>query len=319
MLTSLAFRPDVRDLRRLRPPDRLGLYAVVAGLSFVAYILARLLEGPASTAFAAFGVSACGWAWLLTRALFDPTQRDVAWPLWVVLVLTAMGAVSQLASGDGAVTGFADNLYALTGSAALLMTFIEPFQRRGCAPSRGEQRFRAVFIVVFTLLVCVSVLGLRTAPGPVELVCAVVGLIGGAAATVFRVRHPLRTAARGKRAATEDDLRLAARLRALLEQQAVHAEPDLKIADVAARLGEPEYKISRCISAATDFPNFNRLINHHRIEDAKRRLRAPGRPASILDIALDCGFGSVGPFNRAFRVQTGMTPRAWRALAEDRP
>jgi AraC-like DNA-binding protein len=316
MLTSLAFRPDAQGLRRMRTPQRLGLYATVAGLSFVAYILARLLDGPASTAFAVFGVSACGWAWLLTRALFDPAPRDVAWPLWVVVVLTATGAVSRLASGDDGVGRVAENLYALTGSAALLLTFIEPFQRRGCDLSQGERRFRVVFTIVFTLLVCVSVLGVTVAPGPVETVCAVIGLIGVFATTLYRSRHPLRTAPPEKRAATEEDRRLAARVIALLERQAVHAEPDLKIGDLAARLGEPEYKISRCISAATDFPNFNRLINHHRIEDAKRRLRAPGRRASILEIALDCGFGSVGPFNRAFREQTGMTPRAYRALAE---
>jgi len=316
-LTVIAFREDAR---RFGPPGRLGLYAVVAGLSFVAYILARLLEGPASTAFAVFGVSACGWGWLLARALFDPAPRDVAWPLGVVLVLTAMGAVSQLTSGAGGVGGFADNLYALTGSAALLLTFIEPFQRRGCDLSRSERRFRVVFTVVFTLLVCVSVLGVRVAPGPVEVVCAVVGLIGGLAATTFRIRHPLRTAApppAEKRAATGEDVQLAARLTALLESQAAHLEPDLKIGDVAARLGEPEHRLSRCISAATGFPNFNRLINHYRVEDAKRRLRSPEGEVSILNVALDCGFASVGPFNRAFRDETGMTPRAWRAQARD--
>ncbi len=73
----------------------------------------------------------------------------------------------------------------------------------------------------------------------------------------------------------------------------------------------------RCISAATGFPNFNRLINHYRVEDAKRRLRSPEGEVSILNVALDCGFASVGPFNRAFRDETGMTPRAWRAQARD--
>lgn len=319
MVTSLTFKADEQQRgSRFRAPDRLALYAGIAALSFVAYVLARLLEGPASTAFAVFGVSACGWSWLLARALFDPAPRDVAWPLWVVLVLMVTGAIGQLTLGRGEVGRFADNLYALTGSAALLLTFIEPFQRRGCDLSRSEQRFRVGFIVVFSLLVCVSVLAAKAAPGRVEMVCALIGLAGVAVMTAFRARHPLRVATAPtpeKRAATEEDVRLAARLQALLETQAIHAEPDLKIGDVAVRLGEPEYRISRCISAATGFPNFNRLINHHRIEDAKRRLRADRR-ASILDIALDCGFGSVGPFNRAFRDETGMTPRAWRQAGD---
>lgn len=294
----------------------MALYAAAAVLSFVAYILAHLLPEPAATAFAVVGVSACGWAWLLTRTLFDPAPSDVTWPLGVVLVLMLTGAVTQLAPAAEGVGLIAANLYALTGSAALLLTFIEPFQRRGCDLSRREKGFRAVFTVVFTGLVCVSVLGIRVAAGPTETVCAIIGLVGALGATAFRIRHPLRVAERPapeRRAATEADVQLAARLTRLLTEEAIHVEPDLKIGDVAARLGEPEYRISRCISAATGFSNFNRLINHHRIEDAKRRLRAPGGRGAILDIALDCGFGSVGPFNRAFRNETGMTPRVYRA------
>ena len=32
----------------------------------------------------------------------------------------------------------------------------------------------------------------------------------------------------------------------------------------------------------------------------------------ILTIALDAGFGSIGPFNRAFKAHTGLTPTEYR-------
>ena len=32
----------------------------------------------------------------------------------------------------------------------------------------------------------------------------------------------------------------------------------------------------------------------------------------MLTIALDLGYGSLGPFNRAFKEISGMTPTAWR-------
>jgi hypothetical protein len=32
----------------------------------------------------------------------------------------------------------------------------------------------------------------------------------------------------------------------------------------------------------------------------------------ILTVALDAGFGSIGPFNRAFKVRTGVTPTEFR-------
>ena len=34
----------------------------------------------------------------------------------------------------------------------------------------------------------------------------------------------------------------------------------------------------------------------------------------ILTVALDAGFQSLGPFNRAFKAQTGMTPSEFRRL-----
>ena len=44
------------------------------------------------------------------------------------------------------------------------------------------------------------------------------------------------------------------------------------------------------------------------------RLADPAqREVPILTIALDAGFGSLGPFNRAFRDAEGMTPSAYRA------
>lgn len=44
-------------------------------------------------------------------------------------------------------------------------------------------------------------------------------------------------------------------------------------------------------------------------EAAMRIALEPGR---ILDIALDSGFGDVSNFNRAFRSEFGMSPRAYR-------
>lgn len=61
------------------------------------------------------------------------------------------------------------------------------------------------------------------------------------------------------------------------------------------------------------FRNFNQMVNHVRIEEAQRRLADPAFDhLPILTLAYDCGFGSIGPFNRAFKAKTGMTPQAFR-------
>lgn len=213
----------------------------------------------------------------------------------------------------------------LSGSAALLLTFIEPFNGRRADMASPEKRFRIAFLAFYALLIAVSTLGLASTVVPgggyddmIKSACAAVGLLGGAAAIWFRLRHPLVKAGKppsARRAPTSEETRLAERLLGLLRDEAIDAEPELKIADVAARLGQPEYKVSQCISAVLGFANFNRLINHHRIERAKRWLADQDHDRSILEVAFECGFGSLGPFNRAFKDQVGMPPRVFRAAS----
>jgi len=311
-----------KRLRPWLPRGRLQVHAVIAVASFACYILGRLLEGDAARAFSLVGVGACGWAWLVTRALFDPAPRDARWAPIVGLVVASSGALSVLVPATGLVGRVAENLYALSGSAALLLTFVEPFHRYSPELPRGERRFRFAFVSVYAGLVAVSVLGLRAiGEGPDEALrddlvksgCAVLGLAAIMIAVRFRLTHPLATRTPTRRAPTEDDARLAERLRRLLTEEDLDSRPELKIGDVAARLGEPEHRVSQCISAVLGFPNFNRWINHHRIARAKRMLADPDERRSILEIAFSCGFASLGPFNRAFRDEVGATPRGYRA------
>jgi AraC-like DNA-binding protein len=313
-----------KGLRPWWPRGRLRVHAAIATASFVCYILGRLTEGGVATAFSVIGVGACGWAWLAARALFDPAERDARWARVVGLVVALSGALSVLAPSGGLIWRVSDSTYALSGSTALLLTFVEPFHRYARDLPSAEKRFRFAFVAVYAVLVAVSVMGLRAVgDGPDEALrddlaksgCAVMGLAALLVAVWFRRGHPLaaRIATSARRAPTEDDARLAERLRRLLVDEAIDSRPELKIGDVAARLGEPEHRVSQCISTALGFANFNRWINHHRIARAKRMLARPDERRSILEIAFACGFASLGPFNRAFRDEVGTTPRAYRS------
>lgn len=324
MSVSAGFSRSTSWPAGFRSPDRLRVYAAIAAASFVSYILARVTDGGWETAFLALGLGACGWAWLLARALFDPKRHDAWWARIVGLTVAVSAALAVLAPEGGLPGRVADNVYAISGSAALLLTFVEPFNRYSPDLPGLEKRFRLAFLAVNTVLVALSMLGLWASSGSAadalrdDLVkggCAVVGLCGAMAAVWFRLRHPLETTP-PRRIATIEDTRLAERLTRLLREQALDQEPDLRIADVAARLNEPEYRVSQCIRAALGFGNFNRWINHHRIERARAALADPQDERSILVIAFDCGFGSIGPFNRAFREQVGTTPRAYRSATK---
>ena len=149
------------------------------------------------------------------------------------------------------------------------------------------------------------------------MVCALIALAGMGFAVWWRRGHPLAAVGRSRaRPQTAEEAGLGDRILRLMTEEGAYAQPDLKVADLARRLGEAEYKVSRSI-AGLGFRNFNQMANRFRVEEAKRRLADPAlRRLPILTIAYDCGFGSIGPFNRAFKAETGLTPLAFRGRAE---
>ena len=154
-------------------------------------------------------------------------------------------------------------------------------------------------------------------------------MLQGAAATAivvtswiavqYRSENPLGRPERVADTADEDRLIARAIERFMRDEQA-YLTPDLKVASLAKRLREPEYKISRVITQSLCAPNFNQYVNAMRIEHAKTLLAGEtGQKRSILAVALDSGFASIGPFNRAFKAREGMTPREYRNDAQPRP
>lgn len=112
------------------------------------------------------------------------------------------------------------------------------------------------------------------------------------------------------------DERLAAALTQAMEADRAYRDAGLTLATLAQRLGVPEYRLRRHIHGQLGFRNFNAYVNSFRLADARRWLADPTqREAPVLTLALDAGFGSVGPFNRAFKADTGLTPTEFRARA----
>ena len=87
----------------------------------------------------------------------------------------------------------------------------------------------------------------------------------------------------------------------------------LGIGDLASELGTQEYLLRRAINRHLGYRNFNEFLHDYRLTEAAARLadRAQDR-LPVLTIALDCGYGSIGPFNRAFKARFGMTPTEYR-------
>lgn len=279
--------------------------------------------------FAILGGAGCGWFWVYSRTLFRPTNERI--PPWAFALVAAIMAVAALhqAAAPSQVLRVIGNYEVMLSSTLMALGLVEPLRGLKAVGPR-ERRFRIAFISAFGAMISASVIWLRhaadgsaaaVAGDAVRAACVLAALTIGFAAFRYRLANPVRAEAPARRQRREnagpaapEDAALAARIERLLEEDEIFRIPTIKVADLAEMLGEPDYKVSRCITGAMGFANFNRLMNRHRVACAEGLLSDPDNDNTpILSIALECGFGSVGPFNRAFKQATGRTPREFRA------
>jgi AraC-like DNA-binding protein len=111
------------------------------------------------------------------------------------------------------------------------------------------------------------------------------------------------------------DQKLVDALLRLMADERIYRRENLTIGMLAAKLAVPEYRLRRLINQKLGYRNFNVFLNNHRIEEAKAALADPTQAeVPVTTIAMDAGFQSLGPFNRAFKAMTGVTPSEYRKL-----
>lgn len=103
----------------------------------------------------------------------------------------------------------------------------------------------------------------------------------------------------------------------LMQHEQFYKQEGLTIGQLAEKLNEQEYKLRSVINQEMGFRNFPAFVNTFRIEEAKQLLLVKGKQAlTIQEIAFQTGFNSIGPFNRAFKTKTDLTPKAFREQNE---
>ena len=83
----------------------------------------------------------------------------------------------------------------------------------------------------------------------------------------------------------------------------------LDLGSLARESGLSPYHFLRTFERLTGLTP-HQYVLRARLREAAMRLAE--EPAKVLDIALDCGFGDVSNFNRAFRAEFGASPRVYR-------
>ena len=278
------------------------------------FVPSRAIVGVAAAAVALlsaadwgrFGLGLLGNAPRLSLALFLALRA-------ACLLLVAHGIARALAGWRGDLVDTrrkARGLFALVAGGAFVATVASSFAFPQGAP-------QAVRLPALTLL----------ASGSLVLL-----LIVGTGTLHARLREVLALAPapaprEALRAVTAVDAALARRAVEAMEHDALWRQERLALGDLARHLAVPEYRLRRAINAHLGLRSFSAFVCGYRLQAAAAMLDDPERAAApILDVALECGFASVGPFNRAFRSRFGVTPGEYRASrlaarerAEDAP
>jgi AraC-like DNA-binding protein len=268
--------------------------------------------------------------WLFTRALFDDSFA-LRW--WHGLTWAAVAAFSFVncmwiaPAGNARVSIIAINLLALGFIALALGQTIASWS---ADLVEGRRRIR-LFIVcaaalyggmnaILQILIAGSQADIANTANAAVLtavvaaICSVMMRVDGA--DLFQV-----TAANAPKPSVmaEDanaaDQKLVDALMRLMADERIYRHDNITIGTLAAKLRIPEYRLRRLINQRLGYRNFNVFLNNHRIEEVKAALADPSQAeVPVITIAMDAGFQSLGPFNRAFKATTGVTPSEYRRL-----
>jgi len=326
----------LRDRRQA--PTR--LYSALFALSVAAYVIASApgfygldLRWRIPIGLASFGTPAVFW--LAAAAYFDDDfkpslYRHLAW-----LGLVLLGLWQMLGSQPPAA-------YFLQHGLSLIFIVLAAWQAfigRDTDLVEGRRRFRLVLVIStalytagiivsqwllpgsatsapFSFINAVGLLALVLAFAAARLSVSTTGQFAASDIPDQSVSSPREIRRDGPALAPEVNEQDAALLKALddlMKNSKIYREEGLSIAVLSTKLSVPEYRLRRLINQKLGHRNFSAFINSYRISEAMAALSDPSQSSvPVLTIALDTGFGSIGPFNRAFKTHTGMTPTEYR-------
>lgn len=314
-----------------------NIHARIAGvlfcLSTAAYAitsspLLRDTIGPGMPPVWTLSVSGAGYTWLFLYVLFEDarlTPKTLAPPGLLLLI----GLVAYYGPQSAAPTVWIIHNLAEACLAVHALFFIARSWRDDLVDAR--RRLRGPFLgAVAIYMIVLSSFEIWEAMGVVAPWHRIAGsaslalfCMGGAVA--FLTLRPglfgrAAAAAAETTASVPDgdpqDRAIADRLTAAMAKDALWKREGLTIGMLADALGLPEHRVRRVINGHLGHRNFAAFVNTHRIAAAKGALATPENAGrTIAAIAFDLGYGSLGPFNRAFKEATGLTPTEFRNQA----
>jgi AraC-like DNA-binding protein len=316
-----------REARRSQTA-RLGMALTLGGACYVALIA---VDGSGSWVWWRAplhlgSLATPGLFWLFAASWFDDDWELRTWHLALIAVLVTVGATANYLYWVQNVEWFGIAIGWRLGSfVAIALALRAALKGRDADLVEARRRMRLIicFIVAAAILwIVMSELWVRQWPPPAAWRLAnaagMLALALGTAAAIVGWRDPSLIAPPPKPVQDSrtgpDETELLQRLDEVMARERLYRQDGLTIAAVAGRLGVPEYRLRRAINKGLGARNFNSYLNGLRLREVEAALADPAqREVPILTIALDAGFGSLAPFNRAFRDAQGCTPTEFRA------
>ena len=272
--------------------------------------------------------------WLFTRALFDETFKLRAWHALVWCAVTAFSFVNCMwiaPAGNLRISIIAVNLIALGFiTLAVVQTIaswsadlverrrrVRVFIVAASASYGGINAVVQILLPIGAAAEIASTVNSAALAAVVAAICYAMMRVDGADLFPVSPETAPVLIARGLPTAVEDanDRKLVDALMRLMGDERIYRHDNITIGTLATKLGIPEYRLRRLINQRLGYRNFNVFLNNHRIEEAKAALSDPTQAeVPVITIAMDAGFQSLGPFNRAFKATTGVTPTEYRRL-----
>ena len=321
----------LRDFRR-RPAGRLAALFALGSVAYAVSSAAGVTALPLAWRAPLIAVSTGNVVvfWLFTQALFDDDVAPRRWQaaVWAAVVALSLFNCTVIAPTQpprGHWLGLALSLIAL-GFIALA---IGRSLRSWSADLVERRRWLRVFIVGAAAVygsvnsalqlvldggeppVVISVVNAAVLLGIAAVVAA--AMTRAAGDEVFAPAAAARAEPPALEAAAAGHAKEVLALTRLMRAERIYRQEGLTIGMLASRLGMPEYRLRRLINQELGYRNFSAFLNSYRLEEVKAALADPSQAeVPVTTIALDAGFQSIGPFNRAFKSETGVTPSEFR-------
>jgi AraC-like DNA-binding protein len=99
------------------------------------------------------------------------------------------------------------------------------------------------------------------------------------------------------------------KIETLIRSEKLYQNPELSLSEISKKLQTNTSVVSKAVNQGFAM-NFNDFINNYRVEAVKEMFaKGEHKKSTLLGIAYDCGFNSKATFNRAFKKNTGLSPK----------